>query len=174
MGIYCQNIDFNNYFNNIEKTMFVSSSLLKSQDCIFVVVVLVYFSRLVLFQNFLFCSVLAAFLVIRHQPSRPRPYPQPVLQSHRLCDAHRNKDLYRCKQQLLYKKPKQKQPQALDRKQQNNQTKRFNCTIHKVINSSSCLSLSSLYTFSRLQIKNIKSNISPWVSVTLSLSSYIK
>lgn len=50
------------------------------------------------------------------------PPPRPLLQSHRLSDAHRNKDLYRCKQPLLYKRTKQKQPQALDRKQQNNQT----------------------------------------------------
>lgn len=47
------------------------------------------------------------------------PTPRPVLQSHRLSDVHRHKDLYRCKQPRLYKKPKQKQPRALDRKQQN-------------------------------------------------------
>lgn len=48
--------------------------------------------------------------------------------------------------------------------------KRFNCTIHKVRNSSSFLSLSivTVHFLSPLQIKNTKSNISPWVSVTLS------
>lgn len=51
------------------------------------------------------------------------PPARPLLQSHRLSDVHRNKDLYRCKQPLLYKnKQTNKQPQALDRKQQNNPT----------------------------------------------------